>query len=425
MKKISEITRRNLFDIICDGFLVKDLVDGDEVYELDQDKHGRYIIRMPYYGRLDEISFLSRLYNLDNMPSYDYRYKNARGDIYQHTVNNDDWESDWVFTDGRFQLSNGCDDEYILNFICEMLHPAVRIESKPWKEYIKKFNEILWADGYELYVSEGISGRDLYKYRERDVIELEQSTTVKYSNLKSIGEGSYAVVLKFYDDFYNRTFALKRAKKDLDTKELERFKREYEQMSKMRSPYVLEVYSYDENKNEYVMEYMDQTLEKYISKYNTTLTLAQRRTIILQLIKGYRYIHSKDIFHRDVSFKNVLLREYDDTVIVKISDFGLVKIPNSDLTSENSELKGCLNDPSLKIRGFSSYDLLDEIYALTLLISYILTGKTNFATIKEPCIRAFMEKGTNADRSKRFQSLDDLQKEMLICVKNLFDVTDL
>ncbi|MEG0691577.1 MAG: protein kinase [Oscillospiraceae bacterium] len=419
MKKISELTRRSILDIIMDGFFAKELVDGDEVYELETDKYGRYIIRMPYCGRCDEISFLSRLYNLDELPSYDSRYRNARGDIIQHTVNNSDWDDYWVFSDGRFNLSNGSNDEPLLKFLCEILHPAVRIESNPWKEYLNKFNEILSPDGYELYATEGISGRDIYKYREKDVVVVDVNPTTRFAALKQIGEGSYATVLKFKDDFYNKTFALKRAKKELDEKELERFKREFEQMSKLHSPYIVEVYSYNAEKNEYTMEYMDFALEKYISKNNASMSVQQRKNIIIQLVRGYRYLHSVGIFHRDVSFKNVLLNVYDDALIVKISDFGLVKIPDSDLTSENSELKGCLNDPALKIKGFGAYELLDEIYALTLLFAYIITGKTNFAGIKEPCVRSFMEIGTNADRNKRYQNLDELQLGAIECLTAL------
>lgn len=95
MKKISELTRRDLLDIIMGGFVVKELIDGDKKYELETDKFGRYIIKMPYYGRFDEVEFLSRLYNLDELPSYDSRYRSARGDIIQHTVNNDDWDTFW------------------------------------------------------------------------------------------------------------------------------------------------------------------------------------------------------------------------------------------------------------------------------------------------------------------------------------------
>ena len=63
-----------------------------------------------------------------------------------------------------------------------------------------------------------------------------------FSDLKPIGEGSYASVYKYKDEFYDKEFVLKRAKKKLDTKELERFKIEYEQMKSLSSPYVTEVY---------------------------------------------------------------------------------------------------------------------------------------------------------------------------------------
>lgn len=53
---------------------------------------------------MDEEQFLSRLYDLQNMPSTDWRFKNAYEDIRQHCTNNSDWDNDWVFYDSRFDL---------------------------------------------------------------------------------------------------------------------------------------------------------------------------------------------------------------------------------------------------------------------------------------------------------------------------------
>lgn len=77
-------------------------------------------------------------------------------------------------------------------------------------------------------------------------------------------KGSYAKVFRYRDEFYNKFFVLKRAKNDLNDKELERFKREFDVMNELKSPYVLEVHRYDEEKNEYYMEYADETLKKFI-----------------------------------------------------------------------------------------------------------------------------------------------------------------
>lgn len=60
--------------------------------------------RTAWSGALDEIGFLSRIFDLTIMPSFDNRFENAEGDIWQHCVNNDDWEADWVFSDRRFRL---------------------------------------------------------------------------------------------------------------------------------------------------------------------------------------------------------------------------------------------------------------------------------------------------------------------------------
>lgn len=50
-------------------------------------------------GRLQDDEFLSRLYDLTSMPSFDQQLKDAAGDIYQHTVRNSDWDTGWIFYD--------------------------------------------------------------------------------------------------------------------------------------------------------------------------------------------------------------------------------------------------------------------------------------------------------------------------------------
>lgn len=261
----------------------------------------------------------------------------------------------------------------------------------------------------ELYYTEPI-------FCLKDNITIDTVNHSYVANLKCIGEGSYAKVYKFKDSYYDKYFALKRAKNDLESKEIERFRREFEQMHELRSPYILEVYSFNYEKNEYIMENMDYTLEKYISLNNTKISLALRKSIVLQLIKAYSYIHSKGIFHRDVSPKNTLIKEFDDTIVVKISDFGLVKIKDSDLTSYGTDFKGSFNDPALRVEGFGNYNLLHEIYALTLLFTFILTGKINFESIKDKKITEFLKKGTNPDKSKRFQSLTELKDAFMQCI---------
>ena len=227
-------------------------------------------------------------------------------------------------------------------------------------------------------------------------------------DLKLIGSGSYANVYKYKDTFYNRPFILKRAKKELTDKEMARFKREFDVMNDLSSPYILEVYCYNPDKNEYIMEYMDYTLDGYIAAHNSTLTIIQRKGIAQQILRAFDYLHSKGHLHRDISPKNILIKEYDDTLVVKLSDFGLVKIPDSTLTTVNTEFMGYFNDPALVVEGFNTYGIVHETYALTRVIYFVMTGKTNTEKITNQNLRNFVERGLNPDKTKRFQNIRDM-----------------
>lgn len=231
-----------------------------------------------------------------------------------------------------------------------------------------------------------------------------------FSDLKPIGEGSYASVYKYKDEFYDKEFVLKRAKKKLDTKELERFKIEYEQMKSLSSPYVTEVYRYNGDENEYIMEFMDYSLESYLKKFQDKLDFNAKRKIVFQILNAFKYIHSKGILHRDISPKNILIKKYEDVLIIKVADFGLVKIPESGLTSLMTDFKGAFNDLSLEQEGFSSYNILHETYALTKLIYYTMTNRTNIKidSIKNSDLKQFVSKGTSLDKNVRYKNVDEM-----------------
>lgn len=239
-----------------------------------------------------------------------------------------------------------------------------------------------------------------------EVPNVNQSSSYQ---LKLIGAGSYAQVLKYKDEYYNRFFCVKRALKELTPKELERFRREYDVMHSLASPYILEVFRFDDAKNEYIMEYADETLKSYIDKHNSSLPLSKRKSIAKQIFRGLDHIHSKELLHRDLSVTNILLKHYDDGItIVKISDFGLVKEKNSDLTSFGSEIKGSFNDSNLQVVGFSNYSIEYETFALTRLILYVMTGKYNLEKVDEK-IRGFVIKGIHADITQRYHSIGEIE----------------
>lgn len=117
-----------------------------------------------WQGQLDDVEFLSRLYDLRELPSRDARFKDAAGDIWQHTVNNDDWDAFWVFSDSRFGLMDG-GAETFLRFLCETVHPVVRPDREVVSKLVEHFNDQLRPSGWEIFEEERIGGRPRFAYR--------------------------------------------------------------------------------------------------------------------------------------------------------------------------------------------------------------------------------------------------------------------
>lgn len=129
MESITEVTRRNIIDSLL-------------------------LRKIPFHGRLDIIEFLKRIWDLSPMPSSDIRYKNAEGDLWQHVINNSDYDYDYLLYK-YFDLLN-CDDDTFLKFLEVCLHPIVLTDEKQVSETLSEFNNFLTSDGFKLEVSSQI-----------------------------------------------------------------------------------------------------------------------------------------------------------------------------------------------------------------------------------------------------------------------------
>lgn len=89
---------------------------------------------------------------------------------------------------------------------------------------------------------------------------------------------------------------------------------------------------------------------------------------------------------------------YDDIRVSEVADFGLVK--ESNLTSICSELKGYFNDPELRLESLSNYTILHETYAITRLLYFIMTGRTNTEKISNISLKDFVHKGLSSDKQR-------------------------
>lgn len=247
-------------------------------------------------------------------------------------------------------------------------------------------------------------------------------STLTNASLTLVGRGSYAEAYVYEDTFLHKKFIVKRVLKTLSDDEVERFRREFEVMKRLSSPYVAEVYRYDDRpvQPQYLMEYLDGTLRDYIKRHNDRMTLKERAGLVRQIFKAMQYLHTEGLLHRDLSPDNILLKQYDSCQVVKLSDFGLVKLPQSQLTTRDTVMKGSFNDPRLEEEGFANYSIWHEMYALTLIVYFVMTGRENRGNIA-PEWRDFVAKGMNAQKELRYKSVVEMRSAFDETLKKLGD----
>jgi hypothetical protein len=144
-QKITEITRRAIIDRL--------FLDVSE----------------PFYGKSDLISFLKRTWPLSQMPSHDPRFKDAEGDIWQHSINNDDWTEQELLWN-RLKIGE-IPDEQFARFLEARVHPLVCPDRERLEYLAESFNKELKNDRFVMQKASEISGRPIYKVVPMDRLD--------------------------------------------------------------------------------------------------------------------------------------------------------------------------------------------------------------------------------------------------------------
>ena len=134
-----------------------------------------------------------------------------------------------------------------------------------------------------------------------------------------------------------------------------------------------------------VMEYCDLgNLNCFFDKMRTPMKNEQTKIrIMVQIMRGLAFLHSKDIVHRDIKPGNILVKsESNNTAIVKLGDFGLSKILDPEgFSSVMSSDASCL---SFKAPEFWNKRIPDyperysknvDIYAAGLILTAMLQAR--------------------------------------------------
>ena len=160
----------------------------------------------------------------------------------------------------------------------------------------------------------------------------------RYEVLKTIGKGAMGVVYKARDPLLDRTVAVKtimspqQQGRRVRSAFLERFQREAKAAAKMSHPAIVTIFDVgvDEETGApfMVLEYLPgESLADRLDRVR--LPLARCVQIGLDLSSALAFAHRQRIVHRDVKPANVL---HAGDNRWKLADFGIARLPDSDLT---------------------------------------------------------------------------------------------
>uniref|UniRef100_A0A182ITQ7 cyclin-dependent kinase n=1 Tax=Anopheles atroparvus TaxID=41427 RepID=A0A182ITQ7_ANOAO len=176
----------------------------------------------------------------------------------------------------------------------------------------------------------------LMNFRTKEFIEIPQKDVFgkcryvsTFQKCNRVGEGTYGIVFRARDTVSNEIVALKKVRIDQDI-----FKdglpvsglREIQILKNCKHENVVQlkevVVGNSLESIFLVMEFCEQDLASLLDNMDSPFTESQVKCIIMQLLKGLKYLHSNYIIHRDLKVSNLLLT---DKGCLKIADFGLAR----------------------------------------------------------------------------------------------------
>lgn len=126
------------------------------------------------------LDFLSKIWDLRIMPSTDGRYNDAYGDIYQHMVNNDDWDYEYLFITRLEILEN---DDVFQRFLHTVLNPDIRKTEDSIMKFYLLINPYLEKENYGLFITDYTSDElPVYEIKDKKDID-EIPIGIKQNNI--------------------------------------------------------------------------------------------------------------------------------------------------------------------------------------------------------------------------------------------------
>lgn len=220
----------------------------------------------------------------------------------------------------------------------------------------------------------------------------------RYEVQEIIGVGGMSVVYKAYDNFDDRTVAIKILKDEfLNNEEFKRrFKNESKAIALLSHENIVRVYdvNFGEKLQYIVMEYIDGiTLKEYINKQNS-LTWNDALYFMTQILRAVQHAHDKGIVHRDIKPQNIILLPNGT---LKVTDFGIARFSRTETKTLTEQAIGSVHYIAPEQAKGEPTDERADIYSMGVVLYEMLAGKVPFDSENAVSI-ALMQVQANAEK---------------------------
>ncbi|XP_047950587.1 mitogen-activated protein kinase 10-like isoform X2 [Salvia hispanica] len=214
----------------------------------------------------------------------------------------------------------------------------------------------------------------------------EYGDASRYKIQEVIGKGSYGVVCSAMDTHTGQKVAIKKIRDIFaNVSDAARILREVKLLRLLRHPDIVEIKhimlppSRRDFKDIYVVfELMESDLHQVI-KANDDLTREHHQFFLYQLLRALKYIHTANVYHRDLKPKNILANA---NCKLKICDFGLARVAFNDTPTTifwtDYVATRWYRAPELCGSFFSKYTPAIDMWSIGCIFAEVVKGKPLF-----------------------------------------------
>mmetsp|Transcript_20707 Transcript_20707/g.35673 ORF Transcript_20707/g.35673 Transcript_20707/m.35673 type:complete len:417 (+) Transcript_20707:400-1650(+) len=238
-----------------------------------------------------------------------------------------------------------------------------------------------------------------------------------------LGKGSFARVVRATDKKTGDVFAIKILEKSNDPKKFARQKeiymREMKIMAKSDHPNVIKLYDiFDTPQRLYlVMEYMKGGELFDIIAEEKQFSEEKAAQVMREVLNGLKYLHEAGVVHRDIKPENLLCMDKTWPLRIKLVDFGLANMMESEETLLKSLVGTCVYRAPEMVRKKGHGSKVD-MWACGVILYVMMFGMFPFFGLNDEEYLAEIDQGLIFPDSMR----DDVSKQCKDLMHKLLEV---